>query len=125
MSGKEVKDRLAAIGIKQIELARMLKVPQPNISGMFNSKDVKSGMLERIAAAIGKDMRFFYPELAQPCSNSVHNSGVISTSAGDADICYNSDKVIEMLNDQLKTKDDQLLARDKQIADLIQIIGNK
>lgn len=126
MSGAELKEKLAAQGIKQIELARLMKVPQQNISVIFKSTDIKSGTLEKIAKALNRDMSFFYPMPSYSQDQAkVHNTGVINTCDGDADIHYNSDRMIEMLNEQLKAKDEQMQVKDRQIDELMNIIKNK
>ena len=61
MTGKELKTKLSACGISQSEIARRLDMSQQSFNQSLIVNDVKSGLLERIASAIGVDMSFFYP----------------------------------------------------------------
>ena len=61
MTGKELKTKLSACGVSQSEIARRLDMSQQSFNQSLIVNDVKSGLLERIASAIGVDMSFFYP----------------------------------------------------------------
>ena len=61
MTGKELKTKLSACGVSQSEIARRLDMSQQSFNQSLIVNDVKSGLLERIATAIGVDMTFFYP----------------------------------------------------------------
>ena len=61
MTGENLRNVLYINKINQSKLATMLGVSQQSLSQLFKADDVKSGWLERIAAALGKDMSFFYP----------------------------------------------------------------
>ena len=61
MTGKELKTKLSACGVSQSEIARRLDMSQQSFNQSLIVNDVKSGLLARIASAIGVDMSFFYP----------------------------------------------------------------
>ena len=61
MTGKELKTKLSACGVSQSEIARRLDMSQQSFNQSLIVNDVKSGLLERIATAIGGDMTFCYP----------------------------------------------------------------
>ena len=61
MTGKELKTKLSACGVSQSEIARPLDMSQQSFNQSLIVNDVKSGLLERIASAIGVDMSFLYP----------------------------------------------------------------
>ncbi len=60
MRGKDVKNAIAARGYNVSEVARKLGMSQPNLSKQLTSDDVKTGLLERIAAAIGVPVTYFF-----------------------------------------------------------------
>lgn len=61
MTGKELKEKLTKCGVSQSEIARRLEVSQQSFNQALMVNDVKSGLLERIAQALGLSMSFFYP----------------------------------------------------------------
>lgn len=60
MSGEELKKKLDGAGITQAEIARRLGVATNSVWQYLNADNVKSGILEDICKAFGKDMGFFY-----------------------------------------------------------------
>lgn len=74
MTGKELKTKLSACGVSQSEIARRLDMSQQSFNQSLIVNDVKSGLLERIASAIGVDMSFFYPADNQKAVASGDNS---------------------------------------------------
>ena len=111
MEGKRLQKIISDMGVKQVTIAEILGMSAQSVSMLFKVKDVKSGILERIAEGLEKDMSIFYP-VGRYVTN---NSGQVVNSA-HKDIHYNSDKVIEILNEQLK-------AKDRQIEELIERLG--
>ena len=60
MTGKELKRRLSALGISLSEVAEKLNMSQQNLSRALAVADIKTGLLERICEALGKNISFFY-----------------------------------------------------------------
>lgn len=122
MSGKELKEILAARGINLSELARMLGFANDQrLHSALNAADIKTGFLERIVAVTGIPLSYFYPAASVTInneSNELHvrnNSGVVSAtnngsiSTGQQD----TQKLVEMLVEANAKKDQQI---DKLIA---------
>lgn len=61
MTGRELKVKLSECGVSQSEIARRLEMSQQSFNQALVVNDVKSGLLERIAQALGLSMSFFYP----------------------------------------------------------------
>lgn len=61
MTGEQLKVRLTKEGLQLKDVAHLLSMSQQNFSALLKVKDVKSGTIEKIAEALGKDMTFFYP----------------------------------------------------------------
>lgn len=78
MSGKELKEFLAAEGINLSELARDLGYANDQrLHSALKAEDVKSGLIESIARVTNKSVGFFYKERlgALAVDNSVAVSG--------------------------------------------------
>lgn len=122
MSGKELKEILAARGINLSELARMLGFANDQrLHSALNAADIKTGFLERIVAVTGIPLSYFYPAASATINNDSielhvrNNSGVVSgtnngtISTGQQD----TQKLVEMLVEANAKKDQQI---DKLIA---------
>lgn len=63
MSGKELKEILAAEGINLSELARLLGFANDQrLHSALKAEDVKSGLIESIARVTNKSIGFFYKD---------------------------------------------------------------
>lgn len=60
MDGEKIKQCLYSKGVTQKQLAELLGVTPQSVNAVLAANDVRTGTLERIAAAIGVDMSFFY-----------------------------------------------------------------
>lgn len=60
MNGEAVKEAFRREGLKQCDVAAMLKVSPQNLNALLSSKDIKSGNLERIARKCKKPITWFY-----------------------------------------------------------------
>ena len=92
MTGKDLSDWIRRRGIKQVEIAERLGMSQPTFSAVTRSPDVKSGILERIAAALGCKVSELYGEAP---SGNVNASGDNSTAVGGNYSQVNSAKLID------------------------------
>ena len=122
MSGKELKEILAARGINLSELARMLGFANDQrLHSALNAADIKTGFLERIVAVTGIPLSYFYPAASATITNDSielhvrNNSGVVSgtnngsISTGQQD----TQRLVEILVEANSKKDQQI---DKLIA---------
>lgn len=78
MSGKELKEILAAEGINLSELARLLGFANDQrLHSALKAEDVKSGLIESIARVTNKSIGFFYKDMlgAVAMDNGVAVSG--------------------------------------------------
>ena len=60
MDGKTLKEKLAKTGLSHAEIARRIGVSPQSFSQSLKSSDIKTGLLETLCKALGKDMSFFY-----------------------------------------------------------------
>lgn len=128
MDGKIVKSVIAANGKTISGVARILGMSQQNLSNSLSSADVKSGLIERISAALGMSVSEFYqrahpqggaaPSLSSNGDHSPNVNGDGNTiEAGNATI----EKMIDTINAQQATIDKQT----DIISNLIQNQTNK
>ena len=104
MTGKELKTKLSACGVSQSEIARRLDMSQQSFNQSLIVNDVKSGLLERIATAIGVDMTFFYPAEG----NKAVASGNNSVAAIQSTVTQGDSKVLqERINGLQKLLDEK------------------
>lgn len=88
MSGKELKEILAAEGINLSELARDLGYANDQrLHSALKAEDVKSGLIEAIARVTNKSIGFFYKErlgtLAVDNSVAVSGDGNLITTISE------------------------------------------
>jgi transcriptional regulator with XRE-family HTH domain len=111
MKGSDLKDLLRREGIILSQLAEDLGMSQQNLSAAFTRDDVKSGFLEKIAAALNKPIGFFYGERVGSVQTVGDNNSQVTQVAGNYSGAPDSD-VLGLL----KIKDEQLLLTIKQVS---------
>lgn len=60
MKGLDVKNKLKKNGYIIKEIATLMGETPQNLNSMLNAEDIKTGVLERIAKAINKNLYFFF-----------------------------------------------------------------
>ena len=111
MKGVDLKDLLRREGVILSQLAEDLGMSQQNLSAAFTRDDVKSGFLEKIAAALNKPIGFFYGERLGSVQTVGDNNSQVTQVAGNYSGAPDSD-VLGLL----KIKDEQLLLTIKQVS---------
>lgn len=115
MTGKELKIKLASVGVTASSIAEKLGISPQAINSTFNASDVKSGTLERIAVALGVDMSFFYPmKQTTETTTNIERTKARNINTGDGSITDTGS-----VDDGILKK---LLEQNNQ---LIEIIKNK
>ena len=106
MKGKDIKDVLTKRGISQSEGAKMLGIAPNNLNNMLAKEDVRTGLLESIAAATKVPICVFYGETynnVSGCNNATGNHSNNTVNASD-------DRLLNLL----MSKDEQLTMAMKQ-----------
>lgn len=114
MTGAELKERLSTTHISLSEIARRIGISPQSLNSMFNSEDVKSGVLEKLSKALDVPIAFFYGDAYTITGNNIVNSG--DNNAVNA----NDDRLVTLL----LNKDEQLTKSQSQIDRLLGIIEN-
>ena len=109
MTGKHVQNLILSEGYSVNQIAKLIGVAQPNLLSLLKHDDIRTGLLEDIARAMGKPLAFFYGEeygvVAQVIGSS--NATAINNSTATAG---NDDRLLTLL----VNKDEQLTLAMKQ-----------
>ena len=109
MSGDDLKNILRRCGKTQAAVAAAIGESPQNLGSALSSKDIKSSMVERVAAALGMTIGQLYGE------------SVATTVAGSTSIVGNGNK-----GNSLNANENRLLAlleeKDRQIARLLDLL---
>ena len=136
MTGLEIKEKLKRCGFTQSEIAVKLGVSPQTFNAYLKVDDIKTGLLENIATAIGQDISFFYPNICNKNNSaSVNGSGnsVVSGEHNKLEVSKCQDELeamreIQYLKNIINEKDKRLEEKDKHLADkerLINVLMNK
>ena len=113
MSGKELNDLLVAQGVILSDLARLLGFENDQrLHSALRAADVRSGLIEKIAEVLNKNVCSFYGGSSSDSSMTV--SGVsVSNSSGLQDFANiknvkSNDAAVAALVAQLSKKDEQI-----------------
>lgn len=82
MSGAELKDILTSIDESLANVARRLDVTPQNLDSTLKTKDVKTGLIERLAKLYNKPVSFFFDEQ----NPSIHTEGDYSPASDSGDV---------------------------------------
>lgn len=102
MTGKELKDIILSEKMTVAEVARRIGTTQQNLTCSLSKDDIRTGLLERVAAAMGKPLAFFYGEAFGAVQNVTGNN---NTQVSGNSNTITSDSAMLAL---LKMKDEQL-----------------
>lgn len=105
MTGKHILNLMNQEGYSINKMAQLIGTSQPNLSSALKHDDVRTGLLEDIAKAMGKPLSFFYGETytISGGNNATGNNSHNTVNASD-------DKLLTLL----MTKDEQLTLAMKQ-----------
>ena len=110
MTGEKVKALIIGRGYNVAQVAEMIGTSQQNLAANLKHTDVRSGLLEKIAAALGLPLASFYGESFGTVQTVTGNNN--TQVAGSSNTVASSDAgVVFQL---LKMKDEQLLIAMRQ-----------
>ena len=137
MTGLEIKEKLKRCGFTQSEIAVKLGVSPQTFNAYLKVDDIKTGLLENIATAIGKDISFFYHNICNKNNSaSVNGNGnsVVSGEHNKLEVSKCQDELeaamreIQYLKNIINEKDKRLEGKDKLLEEkerLINVLMNK
>ena len=106
MTGDHLKNLITKEGYTINKMAELIGVAQPNLLMLLKHEDVRTGLVEKVAKAIGKPLSFFYGEAYGPVAQVTGTNNATAT-AGDnstATATASDDRLITLL----LNKDEQL-----------------
>ena len=109
MTGKHILDLLKQEGYSVNKMAEMIGRSQQNLASLLKHEDVRTGLLEDIAKAMGKPLSFFYGETYGNVSAIAGNNNT-SVAGNDNTVGSPDNKLIDLL----VSKDSQLTMAMKQ-----------
>lgn len=113
MTGKYLQDLILKEGYSINKMAQMIGKSQPVLASALKHDDVRTGLVEDIAKAMGKPLSFFYGEAYGPVTqaNGNNNTQVAGNVVGnDMTVGSPDSKLIDLL----VSKDEQLTMAMKQ-----------
>lgn len=110
MTGKHLQDLMANEGYSVNKMAEMIGRSQQNLASLLKHEDVRTGLLEDIAKAMGKPLSFFYGETYGPVTQVVGDNSVSVGGNATNVATSNDDRILSLL----MTKDEQLTLAMKQ-----------
>lgn len=111
MKGETVKNIILGMEYNVAQVAEMIGTSQQNLASALKHEDVRSGLLEKIAAALNVPLSTFYGGAFGPVQSVGDNNTQVTQVAGNYSGAPDSD-VLELL----KMKDEQLLLTIKQVS---------
>ena len=118
MEGEKVKALIIGKGYSVAEVAEMIGTSQQNLSANLKHRDVRSGLLEKIAKALNVPLSVFYGESFGPAM-SIKGSNITQVGGQSNTVHSDSGLVLELL----KMKDEQLLISMRQTCEVQEQMG--
>lgn len=110
MTGKHVQDLIISEGYSVNQIAKLIGVAQPNLLSLLRHDDIRTGLLEDIAKAMGKPLSFFYGETYGNVSQNSGSNNATAINNSTATTISNDDRILSLL----LSKDEQLTLAMKQ-----------
>lgn len=118
MKGEKVKALILGKGYSVAQVAEMIGTSQQNLAANLKHTDVRSGLLEKIASAIGVPLSVFYGEGFGTVQNVTGNNNT-QVAGNNHAAASDSTLVLELL----KMKDEQLLISMRQTCTVQEQMG--
>ena len=118
MTGEKVKALIIGRGYTVAQVAEMIGTSQQNLAANLKHTDVRSGLLERIAAAIGVPLAAFYGDTFGTIQTATGNNNTQVAGSSNT-ITSESNAVFELL----RLKDEQLLISMRQTCTVQEQMG--
>ena len=121
MNGESIKIVIRRYGKTQTAVAKIIGESPQNLGSMLEARDVKSSLVERIAAALNISIGELYGEADMPIS-SASASGQSAAIVGNGN---NLNANEARLRGLLEEKDRQIAKQQSQISKLLDMLAAK
>lgn len=81
MNGKQLKNKIAGTGHNIKEVAEMIGIPRTNLSQALAAQDIKTGLVEKISAALNLPISYFFDEATNNNAVANGNSSVAAINS--------------------------------------------
>lgn len=117
MTGKQLKNKIAGTGHNIKEVAELIGLPRTNLSQSLSAQDVKTGLVEKISAALNVPISYFFD--MTPTSGNAIASGDFSAASinGNASVEADSEAV---LKERIKSLEQLLDEKERTIKILME-----
>lgn len=95
MTGQELRSKLVLANVQVTELARIIGTSHQSLSQALTSKDVKTGLVEKLASALNLPLSYFYGE------------------EGDVRAVANGHKAIAAINSTISPQSEKAVLEEK------------
>ena len=109
MTGQHLQNLMKQEGYSVNKMAEMIGRSQQNLATVLKHDDVRTGLVEDIAKAMGKPLSFFYGEAYGPVSQ-VNGNNNTSVAGNDNTVSAPDNRLLDLL----VTKESQLTLAMKQ-----------
>jgi transcriptional regulator with XRE-family HTH domain len=92
MKGEDLKNRLKSTAIPMSEIANKMGIMPQSLYSIFNSEDVKSGVLEKLSQVLEVPIAYFYGD-----SYNVQGNGNALATGDHSTASSSDDRLIELL----------------------------
>lgn len=120
MKGEDLKNRLKSTAIPMSEIANKMGIMPQSLYSIFNSEDVKSGVLERLSEVLEVPIAYFYGD-----SYTVQGNGNALATGDHSTASSSDDRLISLLmskDTQLTISMQQTSKAQEQITELIKMM---
>lgn len=124
MTGEALRSSLLALDESLANVARRLKMTPQNLDGILRTKDIKTGIIERLSKIYKKPISYFFDE---GDTITVHTEGAYSPATGKGNISMDLSTTPTtldarssdtLLTEKIKFLEVLLTEKDERIADL-------
>ena len=120
MKGEDLKNKLKSTAIPMSEIANKMGIMPQSLYSIFNSEDVKSGVLEKLSQVLEMPIAYFYGD-----SYNVQGNGNALATGDHSTASSSDDRLISLLmskDTQLTMSMQQTSKAQEQITELIKMM---
>lgn len=121
MKGEDLKNRLKSTAIPMSEIANKMGIMPQSLYSIFNSEDVKSGVLEKLSQVLEVPIAYFYGD-----SYNVQGNGNALATGDHSTASSSDDRLLALLmskDTQLTMSMQQTSKAQEQITELIRMMN--
>ena len=115
MTGEDLKPYLNHLDVSYAAVARKLGMEPQGLDNIFKTKDIKSGLLERLAKAYNIPVSYFYEGVVDNPRINIHAEGSSAASVnGNATVKIEN----ELATERIRYLEAIILEKDERIKEL-------